>query len=210
MAGRSAIDRSPRLAPPQRRDLEQGEGRSGQRERQAPKRSRTRVPLRQVEVVFLRRGRHQVRAEEEQAVVKKQWCPFTNTKCFKVRKSEPDISIETCFVRFGKNARDVVICPNRLLERRQVFTDCLHLLTRHDPGNELHIVREVSIPGGSVDYFLASVKKNKVKDFVAIEFQTLDTTGIVWPEQQRLLASLGFAVSAKEAESGKTFGMNWN
>lgn len=83
-------------------------------------------------------------------------------------------------------------------------------MTRHDPGNELHIVREVSIPGGSVDYFLASVKKNKVKDFVAIEFQTLDTTGIVWPEQQRLLASLGFAVSAKEAESGKTFGMNWN
>src|SRR5436190_37671 len=34
--------------------------------------------------------------------------------------------------------------PNRLLERKQVFTDCLHLLTTHEPGNEIHVVPEVS------------------------------------------------------------------
>ena len=66
-------------------------------------------------------------------VVRQQRCPFANTKCFKVRKSDPDVSIGTCSVRYGKSGRNVIICPNRLLERRQVFTDCLHLLTRHNP-----------------------------------------------------------------------------
>lgn len=142
-------------------------------------------------------------------IVKLQKCPFTNTRCFKVRKSSPEISIGTCSVRHGKHEKNVVICPHRMLERRQVFTDCFHLLTQHEPGNELHIIPEVSIPGGSVDYFLASVKKGKVRDFVAIEFQTLDTTGTVWPERQRLLASLGIRVSPKDSKSAKTFGMNW-
>jgi hypothetical protein len=142
-------------------------------------------------------------------IVDREWCPFTNTKCFKIRKSNPEVSIGTCSVSYGKENRNVIICPNRLLERRQVFTDCLHLLTQHDPGNELHVVPEISIPGGSVDYFLVSAKKNKVKDFVAIEFQTLDTTGTVWPERQRLLKLLGLSVPKKDIESAKSFGMNW-
>ena len=142
-------------------------------------------------------------------VLSSQRCPFTNTKCFKVRKSNPEISIGTCSVRYGQQSRPVVICPKRLLERRQVFTDCLHLLTQHEPGNELHVVPEMSIPGGSVDYFLASVKSGKVKDFVAIEFQTLDTTGTLWPERQRLLKRLGIKVNRKDTSSKKSFGMNW-
>ncbi len=87
--------------------------------------------------------------------------------------------------------------------------DAVHLLTQHDPGNELHVVPEMSIPGGSVDYFVASVKRGKVKDFVAIEFQTLDTTGTVWPERQRLLKKLGLKVAKRDANSTKSFGMNW-
>jgi hypothetical protein len=114
-----------------------------------------------------------------QKVIQKQWCPFTNTKCFKVRKSQPEISIGTCAVRYGKDRKNVIICPNRLLERKQVLTDSIHLLTLHEPGNEFHVVPEVAIPGGSVDYFLVSAKGGKVRDFVAIEFQTLDTTGTV-------------------------------
>lgn len=142
-------------------------------------------------------------------IVSAQSCPFTNTKCFKVRKSEPDISIGTCCVRYGRNEREIVICPNRLLERRQVFTDCIHLLTLHEPGNELHVVSQVALPGGSVDYFLVSSKSGKVKDFVAIEFQTLDTTGTVWPERQRLLAQLGIKASKADLRSRKKFGINW-
>lgn len=96
-----------------------------------------------------------------------------------------------------------------MLERRQVFTDCLHLLRNHEPGNELHIVPEVSIPGGSVDYFLVSARSNKVRDFVAIEFQTLDTTGTVWPERQRLLLELGLTAAKRDVNSSKKFNINW-
>jgi hypothetical protein len=95
------------------------------------------------------------------------------------------------------------------LERRQIFTDCLHLLTLHEPGNELHIVPEINLPGGSVDYFLASVAKSKIKDFVGIEIQTLDTTGTAWPERQRFLDSVGVRVSRKDVQCKDSFGMNW-
>ena len=84
-------------------------------------------------------------------------------KCYKVRKSEPDTSIGTCTVLYGKSSVPVLICPARLIHRGQVFTDCLHLLTTHEPGNELHLVSEVRIPGGTVDYFLVSVRQNRVK-----------------------------------------------
>ena len=134
------------------------------------------------------------------AVVKAQHCPFTDTKCYKVRKSQPSLSIGTCTLRYGAEKKDVVICPNRMLERKQVFMDCMHLLTLHEPGNELHVVPEVSIPGGSVDYFLVSARDGKAKDFVAIEFQTLDTTGTVWPERQRLLKSFGLKVVPQRRE----------
>lgn len=144
-----------------------------------------------------------------QQVIRKQWCPFTDTRCFKTRKSQPEISIGTCTVRYGRDGKDVIICPNRLLERKQVFTDCVHLLTLHEPGNEFHVVPEVSIPGGSVDYFLVSAKSGKVRDFVAIEFQTLDTTGTIWPERQRALKSLGLSTRPNDVQSAKGFGMNW-
>jgi hypothetical protein len=44
---------------------------------------------------------------------------------------------------------------------------------------------------------------------VAIEFQTLDTTGTVWPERQRALKYLGLAARVSEVKSTKGFGMNW-
>lgn len=155
---------------------------------------------------------HHVQSTEQDAwngILNNQQCIYTNTKCFKVRKSEPEISIGTCTVCYGRDEKNVIICPNRLLQRKQVFTDCVHLLTKHEPGNEFHVVSEVSIPGGSVDYFLVSVKNNKVKDFVGIEFQTLDTTGTVYPERQRLIRSLGFDAHDKDVNSTKSLGMNW-
>jgi len=97
-----------------------------------------------------------------------QICPFSQRKCFKVRKSQPEVSIGTCSVLQGKSDAPVVICPNRFLAEGQIFVDCLHLLTNHEPGNELHVVPEISVPGGSIDYVLASVRKGSVKDFVAI------------------------------------------
>ncbi len=141
-------------------------------------------------------------------IIDSQQCRYSSKKCFKVRKSQADISIGTCTVQYGKEKRDVIICPHRLLERKQIFIDCLHLLTLHTPGNELHLIPEVSIPGGSVDYFLVSTDSNrKVKDFVGIELQTMDTTGTIWPERELTLKEMGL----KEAEviDKKSYGMNW-
>jgi len=142
-----------------------------------------------------------------EAIVTQQQCTFLNKKCIKSRKSQPEISIGTCIVKYGKN--DVVICPHRLLENRKIFIDCIHLLTLHEPGNELHVISEVSIPGGSIDYILVSTKDNKVKDFLGIELQTLDTTGTVWPERQRFLKSLNMQVADSDSDSAKPYGMNW-
>ena len=144
-----------------------------------------------------------------EALVERQDCPYISRKCIKVRKSQPDVSIGTCSVYYGRSRDHILICPNRLLARRQIFTDCLHLLTLHEPGNELHLIPEVSIPGGSVDYFLVSVKRGRVEDFVGIELQTLDTTGTVWPERQRFLDNVGLATDINDVESSKRFGMNW-
>lgn len=142
-------------------------------------------------------------------VVLSQQCPYLNKRCYKVRKSDPSVSIGSCTVLYGKSPKPTIICPTRLIERRQIFTDCFHLLTQHVPGNELHIVSEVSVPGGSVDYFLVSVANGKVTDFVGIELQTLDTTGTVWPERQRLIRELGLCRSDDAEVSEKSFGMNW-
>ena len=142
-------------------------------------------------------------------LVKTQKCPYLGRKCLKNRKSQPEIAIGTCTVKHGAEPREIIICPFRLLERKQVFTDCLHLLTLNEPGNELHVVTEVSIPGGSVDYFLVAARNRKARDFVGVEFQTLDTTGTVWPERQRFLHGVGVVVRKADMESDKPFGMNW-
>lgn len=136
-----------------------------------------------------------------------QHCPFTEKKCYKIRKSQPDIAIGTCTVKYQESP--VIICPNRLLERNQIFIDCLHLLTGHEPGNELHKVSEIRVPGGNVDYFLVSVRNGKVRDFVGIELQTLDTTGTVWPARQRFLSEKGFDIDQEDIDSRKSYGMNW-
>ena len=136
-----------------------------------------------------------------------QRCPYTQKTCTKMRKSNPETKIGTCSVRYQD--QDMIICPSRLLEHNQIFVDCLHLLTMHEPGNELYLVPEVQIPGGHVDYFLISAKDKKVKDFIGVELQTMDTTGTVWPERQRFLAKQGIEVNAEDLLNTKPFGMNW-
>lgn len=110
---------------------------------------------------------------------------------------------------YGRKATPIMICPFRLLERSQIFTDCIHLLKLHEPGNELRIISELTVPGGSVDYCLVSIRDGKARDFVGIELQTLDTTGTVWPERQRFLQEHGIPIAQEDADSDKSFGMNW-
>lgn len=140
-------------------------------------------------------------------LVQKQICPFTNKQCYKVRKSDSNISIGTCIVGYGVENTPIVICPNRFLQNHKVFIDCLHLLHLHQPGNDIHVIPEFAVPGGSVDYIITSVKDGKAVDFVGIEFQTLDTTGTVWPYRQRFLKMKGLDISVPNEI--KNYGMNW-
>lgn len=140
-------------------------------------------------------------------IINAQQCPFLKRKCYKVRKSNPEVSIGTCTVAYG--GEPTIICPSRLIQGKQIFVDCLHLLTNHEPGNELHLTSEVAVPGGSIDFVLISAKNGKVKDFVGIELQTLDTTGTVWPERQRLLKELDIPRQDNAEDLKKAFGMNW-
>ncbi|EDX3113844.1 hypothetical protein B6O77_000862 [Salmonella enterica subsp. enterica serovar Mississippi] len=144
-----------------------------------------------------------------ESVIQEQRCPFRQKVCFKTRKSNSSIAIGTCSVLYGRDPQPIMICPARLLERGQIFTDCLHLLTNHEPGNELHVVPEVKIPGGNVDFFLVSVRDDRVKDFVGIELQTMDTTGTVWPERQRFLREVNIAPDDDAEHSTKPYGINW-
>ena len=149
-------------------------------------------------------------AGQWKAIIKGQKCPFARLKCLKNRKSAPELTIGTCTMVHGKKTpQAIMICPCRLLERRQIFTDCIHLLTLHEPGNELRIITELTIPGGSVDYVLVSVRDNKPRDFVGIELQTMDTSGTVWPERQRFAKTHGISVKKDDMESRKPFGINW-
>lgn len=142
-------------------------------------------------------------------VVSQQHCPYLGRTCVKIRKSQPDVAIGTCSVNHGaKDSVGMIICPHRLLERKQIFMDCIHLLTLHEPGNELHRVAEIEVPGGSVDYILASVREGEVVDFVGMELQAIDTTGTIWPQRQRFLREIGFE-NTYIAEASKPYGMNW-
>lgn len=98
------------------------------------------------------------------SVVRQQLCPYIRAACIKTRKSQPEVAIGTCCVSYGREQRRLVICPNRLLRGAQVILDCARYLRFHEPSNDLHLVPEVSVPGGSVDYFLVSVAKGAVQD----------------------------------------------
>lgn len=144
-----------------------------------------------------------------QSIIRQQACPYLNRTCIKVRKSQPEVAIGTCSVSYGKAKRPMLICPFRLLENKQIFVDCFHLLLLHEPGNELHIVPEVGVPGGNVDYFLASVRDDRVRDFVGLELQTMDTTGTIWPARQRFLEEVVVEGVHEDQASYRTYGMNW-
>jgi hypothetical protein len=141
-------------------------------------------------------------------VAHKQLCPLIARKCLKNRKSEPEKTIGTCVVQHGD--KKIIICPHRLLENQIIFRDCIHLLTKHEPGNEIHVVSEIGTSAGNIDYVLASIRKGKVIDFVGIELQTMDTTGTVYPYRERFLQEVGVESTSPELlASTKPFGINW-
>lgn len=141
-----------------------------------------------------------------QKVLENSYCCYLDKKCDKTRKSQPEISIGTCTVGYAGNP--VIICPHRFLQNRQIFLDAVPILEHHKSTNELYIIPEVSLPGGSVDYFLVSAQNNEIQDYLALEIQALDTTGSVWFSRQKLIRDeLGIPVEVPTTD--KTYGINW-
>ena len=62
-------------------------------------------------------------------ILTRQHCTYLGKKCLKNRKSQAEVAIGTCVVKYGKEETEVIICPHRLLENRKIFLDCIHLLT---------------------------------------------------------------------------------
>jgi hypothetical protein len=140
------------------------------------------------------------------AIARKEFCWYLEGRCDKNRKSEPDLTIGTCTV--GYMGKPTIICPHRFLQERQVFIDAIHLLEQHQPGNQLHVIPEIEVPGGSIDYIVASVYRGEIKDYLGLEIQALDTTGTVWPARQALLSELTGA-SVPGSKSSISYGINW-
>lgn len=135
-----------------------------------------------------------------------QACPYRRTGlCFKGRKSEPEKKIGSCSVCYGRVGQPILICPDRLTEGKKIFIDCLQYL--NPTGGELYLIPEVSTAVGSIDYVLAVISSGRVRDFVAIELQTLDTTGQVWDSRQEMLADQGYVPPLDHRKKG--FAINW-
>ncbi len=59
-------------------------------------------------------------------IIEQQQCPYVQKRCFKVRKSESDISIGTCTVKYGKNLDNIFVligCSNgnRYLQTASIY-----------------------------------------------------------------------------------------
>jgi len=94
----------------------------------------------------------------------------------------------------------LIICPHRFLQAQQIFRDCQGLLST---SAHYAVIPEISMPGGSIDYFLVGSTGEVVDDFLGIEIQSLDTTGsgAIWQAREDLLRG--------EMADSYAYGINW-
>jgi hypothetical protein len=102
-------------------------------------------------------------------------CPFRGNKCAKQRKSDPSQTIGTCIV--GAEGKPQLICPHRMRETDQVFTDLAYLL--EGEVEQMMVIPEIRLGDlGNVDFLVAGLDaSNEIVDFIGLELQTNDTTG---------------------------------
>lgn len=162
-------------------------------------------PKRPLEL-YARTAEENLSASEWRQVIANEHCPFLRRRCTKARKSDPSITIGTCIV--GNRGSPVAICPHRFREGGTIFVDAIGLLRNHKPSNDIHVVPEIAIPGGTIDYFVVSVDGTRIVDYLALEIQTLDTTGTVWPARQKLIRDLLNSPEELDQDD-RSYSMNW-
>ena len=95
-------------------------------------------------------------------------CPYTSSRCIKAAGSSP---MPVCSIWRG--GRKVIICPNRLQERKLV-DDVLNNCWPAEISRDVAIAPEVQLAGfGNVDFVVAHIANGKVEHFVSVEAQTV-------------------------------------
>ncbi len=96
-----------------------------------------------------------------QQILTQQTCPFIKKRCVKQRKNNSSQTIGACII--GYQDEPLIICPKRFLEGNQIFLDAVRLLKARNV--RYVVVPELSIPGGSVDYFVVAMRGDDVVDY---------------------------------------------
>lgn len=117
---------------------------------------------------------HSAEAERDRA---RTWCPFVDKVCNKQTRLAP-YPMGVCSVQYGEEV--VALSPRRFLQDQIVFRD----IAEHHFGGlqDLIVFQEISIPKatslGRFDFVMVKHKplSSEIEDFVAIEFQTGQTT----------------------------------
>ena len=105
----------------------------------------------------------------------KHWCPFVDKVCYKQsRLIKYPFGVCSAHV----NGNEIALCPRRFLDDHTVFTDIAqhHFKTVHD----ILVFPEIRLEDvGSFDFVMVKHKPMtpEIDDFIAIEFQTGQTTG---------------------------------
>jgi hypothetical protein len=105
----------------------------------------------------------------------KHWCPFVNKICYKQSRLI-DYPFGVCTAHV--NGNEVALCPRRFLDGHTIFTDIAqhHFKTI----NDILVFPETRLEDiGSFDFVMVKHKpmSAEIEDFVAVEFQTGQTTG---------------------------------
>ena len=143
-----------------------------------------------------------------QARREEQFCPFLDGECKKPRKSEPEIKIGVCTVGYKRNflkkITPIIVCPHRF--REPIVYDTIRELYFGDLPADCQIrwASEVSCGvAGSIDFVAAKMKKEKIEDFLCVEFQAAGTTGTPWP------AVIDFKETGSFQKGSYKYGINW-
>jgi hypothetical protein len=146
----------------------------------------------------------EVRSAQAQDHRARHWCPFMDRRCDKQSRLV-SVPFGVCSIRYGEDV--VALCSRRFLEDQTVF---LNIADRHfGTRNDLLLFEEVSVPGasnlGRFDYVLARHKPlgTAIEDFVAVEFQTGQTT-----DTGKLVQGFNDFLEGREVGESYRFGLN--
>lgn len=105
---------------------------------------------------------------------KKFWCPFHGSQCYKQsRLLDTPFGVCTDHVE----GQEIALCPRRFLEKNKVFQTIA--ISQFGTSENVLVFSEVGLPGiGNFDFVMVKHKplSAQIDDFVAVEFQTGQTT----------------------------------